>query len=118
MVEIYRGKDGRLISDGDTPAAQLVTLGDAAYNWGTAAATLGQRPRYIRLAAGAPRILTMPAEALCAGWEVFVTSTGISTVQVNNDAGVGVGGTIATLATGHFYCDGTTWFAFGEAPAS
>ncbi len=119
-MNIFRDKNGSLNSDGPSPAENLVTLGDAAYDWGTAPATLGLRPKFILLPATAPRVLTMPPEVDCAGWRVFVKSSGASTVQVNNDAGTGAGGsgTIAGGATGEFYCDGTTWFAFVEAPAA
>ena len=116
MGDIYRDKNGSLVSTGNNQADSSVALGNAAYNWGTAAATLGQRPRYIQLAAAAaPRILSLPAAALCAGWEVFITSSGNNSITLNGPALLG---TITTLATAHCYCDGTTWHTFGLYPAS
>ncbi len=109
---------GPIAIGGDDPTTQLVVLVDsvAPYDWGAVAATLGQRPKFIRMNAGGARVIVMPAEALCAGWDVYVHNTNAgNSIALQNDATGAIGaGTIAGSSVGHYYCDGVTWYDLGE----
>lgn len=60
---------------------------------------------------GASEILTLPAEANCAGLWIMIANTGGEGIVINDDAAA----TVATLATAEHalvMCDGTTWYGF------
>ncbi len=115
-----RSKTGQVVSTDNAQGSQRVDIGavGADYDWGVVAATLGQRPKIIVFAANGDS-LVLPAENLCAGWEIFVDNNGAGVLDVEDDTLTTIlaAGTIAIGATAHVYCDGIAWYDLGEAAA-